>query len=97
MNEKLKHLDAHNSKYGQMYSNNSTSFMRMMQKLEQNLYNNMHKSSMKDLVIQKRRLVSSQGNRFSAIKINRFPNNEGNLGITNLQLISTWEPKLRTT
>ena len=64
MNEKLKHLDAHNSKFGQMYSNNSTSFMRMMQKLEQNLYNNMHKSPIKDLVIEKRRLVSSQGNRF---------------------------------
>ena len=38
------------------------------------MHNKKGQSSNKDLIIQKRRLVSSQGKRFCAIKVNRFEN-----------------------
>jgi hypothetical protein len=53
--------------------------MQMMQKIEQNMQNNIQKAANKDLVIEKRRLVSSQEKRFSAIKVSKLPENPGNI------------------
>jgi len=77
--DRIVHLDAHNSKYANMVGSfnqhpNSSSFMVMLKKLEKNMHNKKGQSSNKDLIIQKRRLVSSQGKRFCAIKVNRFEN-----------------------
>lgn len=64
-----------------MQKDASNSLIRMMQKLEQNLHKNLNQVPLQDILIEKRRLVSSQGRRFCAIKVNRFqPNKEDPTG-----------------
>jgi hypothetical protein len=87
INDRLAYLDSHNARYSDANhtvreKENAASFMLMMKRLEENMHKVGSKGSLKDLVIQKRRLVSSQGKRFCAIKVNKFSGEEGMLFLT---------------
>jgi hypothetical protein len=58
--------------YYEKFKNHSkVSVMKMLSKLEKNLHRN-KETSLQDLLIQKRRLVSNQGKRFLGVKVNKF-------------------------
>jgi hypothetical protein len=58
--------------YYEKFKNRSkVSVMKMLSKLENNLHCK-KETSLQDLLIQKRRLVSNQGKRFLGVKVNKF-------------------------